>query len=67
MKTFTYLVELERLHILHSVESFQESNKDGLVKGIWRNHYHQKSVSSLLVIFKHFTHNKRLLSKLCLA
>ncbi|CAG2235520.1 KNTC1 [Mytilus edulis] len=47
MKTLTYLVELEKLHILHSVETFQESNKEGLIKGIWRNHYHQKSAALL--------------------
>lgn len=62
MKTFTYLVELEKLHILHSVESFQESNKDGLVKGIWRNHYHQQSaallVASMCLDFK--IHDKQL-------
>ncbi|CAC5425573.1 KNTC1 [Mytilus coruscus] len=48
MKTLTYLVELEKLHILHSVETFQESNKEGLIKGIWRNHYHQKSAALLV-------------------
>lgn len=43
-KTTNYLIALEKLHILHSVETFESSNKEGLIKGIWRNHSHQKSV-----------------------
>lgn len=44
LKTTSYLIALEKLHILHSVETFESSNKEGLIKGIWRNHSHQKSV-----------------------
>ncbi|KAJ8308212.1 hypothetical protein KUTeg_013086 [Tegillarca granosa] len=38
MKNLSYIVDLESLHIQHSVETFEECNKEGLVKGIWRNH-----------------------------
>ena len=44
LKTTSYLIALEKLHVLHSVETFESSNKEGLIKGIWRNHSHQKSV-----------------------
>lgn len=48
LKTTSYLIALEKLHILHSVETFESSNKEGLIKGIWRNHSHQKSASMLV-------------------
>ncbi|KAL3872886.1 hypothetical protein ACJMK2_036067 [Sinanodonta woodiana] len=47
LRILLYLVELEKLHINHSVETFEDCNKDGLVRGIWRNHSHQKSVRHL--------------------
>lgn len=36
-----YLSELEALHISHSEEAFNKCNKEGLVKGLWRNHSHE--------------------------
>ncbi|XP_062607681.1 kinetochore-associated protein 1-like, partial [Saccostrea cucullata] len=48
LKTTSYLIALEKLHILHSVETFESSNKEGLIKGIWRNHSHQKSACMLV-------------------
>ncbi|XP_022332534.2 kinetochore-associated protein 1-like [Crassostrea virginica] len=48
LKTTSYLIALEKLHVLHSVETFESSNKEGLIKGIWRNHSHQKSASMLV-------------------
>ncbi|XP_067682442.1 kinetochore-associated protein 1-like [Haliotis asinina] len=43
MHVLLYLVELEKLHIQHSVKTFQECNKEGLIMGVWRNHNHQKT------------------------
>ncbi|XP_046578662.1 kinetochore-associated protein 1-like [Haliotis rubra] len=43
MHVLLYLVELEKLHIQHSVETFEECNKEGLIMGVWRNHNHQKT------------------------
>ena len=38
MKSLVYLSELEHLHLNQTVESFQRCNKEGLVKGLWKNH-----------------------------
>jgi len=35
---FIYLSELEALHISQSEDGFVKCNKEGLVKGLWRNH-----------------------------
>ncbi|XP_048259831.1 kinetochore-associated protein 1-like [Haliotis rufescens] len=43
MHVLLYLVELEKLHIQHSVQTFRECNKEGLIMGVWRNHNHQKT------------------------
>ncbi|OWF43847.1 kinetochore-associated protein 1-like [Mizuhopecten yessoensis] len=48
MRMMLYLVDLENLHILHTVQSFEEANKEGLIKGIWRNHRHQKTAALLV-------------------
>ncbi|XP_033734712.1 kinetochore-associated protein 1-like [Pecten maximus] len=48
MRMLLYLVDLENLHILHTVQSFEEANKEGLIKGIWRNHRHQKTAALLV-------------------
>ena len=39
-----YLSELESLHISQSEEAFIKSNKEALVKGLWRNHSHEPQV-----------------------
>ncbi|KAK6182557.1 hypothetical protein SNE40_010211 [Patella caerulea] len=39
----SYLVDLSELHIQHSASTFEECNKEGLVRGIWKNHNHQKT------------------------
>ena len=41
-----YLVSLEKLHIKHSVQTFVACQKEGLVRGIWKNHSHEKTVST---------------------
>ena len=38
MKSLVYLCELEHLHLNQTVDSFQRCNKEGLVKGLWKNH-----------------------------
>ncbi|XP_028401760.1 kinetochore-associated protein 1-like [Dendronephthya gigantea] len=38
MKSLVYLSELAHLHLNQTVESFQRCNKEGLVKGLWKNH-----------------------------
>ena len=40
-----YLSELENLHISQSEEAFLRCNKEGLVKGLWRNHSREPQVS----------------------
>ncbi|XP_053381951.1 kinetochore-associated protein 1-like [Mercenaria mercenaria] len=43
-----YLASLEKLHIRHSVETFISCHKEGLVKGIWKNHSHEKTAVTLV-------------------
>ena len=38
MKSLIYLSELEHLNLNQTIESFQRCNKEGLVKGLWKNH-----------------------------
>ncbi|ESO94163.1 hypothetical protein LOTGIDRAFT_232428 [Lottia gigantea] len=38
----SYLIDLDELHIQHSEKTFGECNKEGLVRGIWKNHSHQR-------------------------
>ena len=45
LRVSCYLTQLEDLHIQHSVQTLTNCNKVGLVKAIWKNHRHQKSVS----------------------
>lgn len=43
-----YLADLEKLHIRHTVDSFISCQKEGLVKGIWKNHSHEKTAVTLV-------------------
>jgi hypothetical protein len=47
MQTLLYLVELERLHVPHTHETFESCSKEGLVRGIWTKHSHEKQVRTL--------------------
>ncbi|XP_013416071.1 kinetochore-associated protein 1-like [Lingula anatina] len=49
LHTLLYLVELEKLHVPHTRESFESCNKEGLVRGLWRNHSHEKKAVRLIV------------------
>ncbi|CAH1790794.1 unnamed protein product [Owenia fusiformis] len=48
MKCLLYLVELEKLRLNHTKASFAKCNKEGLVRGIWRNHSHERSAVRLV-------------------
>lgn len=48
MKSLFYLSELENLHLSQTVESFQRCNKEGLVKGIWKNHKDNRNAILLI-------------------
>ena len=51
-----YLSELEKLHVSYTEETFKKCNKEGLVKGLWRNHSHEAQVNiSLSLIDIHIT------------
>ena len=50
MESLVCLAELEGLHIQQSLSAFQKCNKEGLVRGLWRNHKHEKKVRNGLEI-----------------
>ncbi|XP_052766209.1 kinetochore-associated protein 1-like [Mya arenaria] len=43
-----YIAGLEKLHIRHTVDTFISCQKEGLIRGIWKNHSHEKSAVSLV-------------------
>lgn len=48
MKSLIYLAELEHLHLPQTVDSLQRCNKEGLVKGLWKNH--KDNINAILLI-----------------
>ncbi|KAH3859306.1 hypothetical protein DPMN_102024, partial [Dreissena polymorpha] len=48
MYVMIYLSGLERLHIRHTVDTFISCQKEALVRGLWKNHSHEKSAVSLV-------------------
>ena len=48
MRTLLYLVEMEGLRIPQSVVEFEKCSKEGLVRGIWRNHSNQVKALQLI-------------------
>ena len=52
MQALVCLAELEGLHIQQSASTFDKCNKEGLVRGLWRNHKHEKKVG--VVKFRFF-------------
>ncbi|XP_048586472.1 kinetochore-associated protein 1 isoform X2 [Nematostella vectensis] len=42
MRHLVFLAELEALHSAQTLSAFQKCNKEGLVRGVWRNHSHEK-------------------------
>lgn len=52
LKCYIFVSRLEALNIPYTVQSFLSSPKEGLVKGLWKNHSHEpqvnRNVTSLL-------------------
>lgn len=44
LKSYVFVSQLEALNIPHTVRSFLSSPKEGLVKGLWKNHSHEPQV-----------------------
>ncbi|XP_074632538.1 kinetochore-associated protein 1-like [Acropora palmata] len=48
MQALVCLAELEGLHIEQSPSAFEKCNKEGLVRGLWRNHKHESKAVRLV-------------------
>lgn len=48
MQALVCLAELEGLHIQQSASTFDKCNKEGLVRGLWRNHKHERKAVRLV-------------------
>uniref|UniRef100_A0A8C0H4L5 Kinetochore associated 1 n=1 Tax=Chelonoidis abingdonii TaxID=106734 RepID=A0A8C0H4L5_CHEAB len=48
LQCFIYLAELERLNIPYTYESFHRSPKEGMIKGLWKNHSHEPTAARLV-------------------
>ncbi|MEQ2165338.1 hypothetical protein GOODEAATRI_015724, partial [Goodea atripinnis] len=44
LKSYIFVSQLEALNIPYTVQSFLSSPKEGLVKGLWKNHSHEPQV-----------------------
>lgn len=44
LKCYIFVSQLEALNIPYTVQSFLNSPKEGLVKGLWKNHSHEPQV-----------------------
>lgn len=51
MQALVCLAELEGLHIQQSASTFDKCNKEGLVRGLWRNHKHERKVRVVVLRF----------------
>ena len=49
MQALVCLAELEGLHIQQSASAFDKCNKEGLVRGLWRNHKHERKVGAVML------------------
>lgn len=47
LKCYIFVSRLESLNIPYTLQSFLSSPKDGLVKGLWKNHSHEPQVFSV--------------------
>lgn len=45
LKCYVFVSQLEALNIPYTVQSFLSSPKEGLIKGLWKNHSHEPQVS----------------------
>ncbi|KAK0138145.1 Kinetochore-associated protein 1 [Merluccius polli] len=48
LKCFIYVSQLEALNISYTIESFLSSPKQGMVKGLWKNHSHEPQAVRLV-------------------
>ncbi|KPP58496.1 hypothetical protein Z043_123673, partial [Scleropages formosus] len=48
LKCYIHLAQLEGLNIPYTVESFLNSPKEGLIKGLWKNHSHEPEAVRLV-------------------
>uniref|UniRef100_UPI003AAA84F6 kinetochore-associated protein 1 n=1 Tax=Centroberyx gerrardi TaxID=166262 RepID=UPI003AAA84F6 len=48
LKCYIYVSQLEALNIPYTVESFLNSPKEGMVKGLWKNHSHEPQAVRLV-------------------
>uniref|UniRef100_A0A7M4F2G5 Kinetochore associated 1 n=1 Tax=Crocodylus porosus TaxID=8502 RepID=A0A7M4F2G5_CROPO len=48
LKCFIYLAEFEILNIPYTYESFHKSPKEGMIKGLWKNHSHEPTAVRLV-------------------
>ncbi|TFK14050.1 ankyrin repeat domain-containing protein 65 [Platysternon megacephalum] len=48
LQCFIYLAELETLNIPYTYESFHRSPKEGMIKGLWKNHSHEPTAARLV-------------------
>ena len=51
MQALVCLAELEGLHIEQSPSAFEKCNKEGLVRGLWRNHKHESKVCMTILAY----------------
>ncbi|KAM6247107.1 kinetochore-associated protein 1 isoform 2-T2 [Porphyrio hochstetteri] len=47
LKCCIYLAEFEILNIPYTYESFHKSPKEGMIKGLWKNHSHEPTIQYL--------------------
>ncbi|ETE64319.1 Kinetochore-associated protein 1, partial [Ophiophagus hannah] len=47
LKCFIYLAQLEVLNIPYTYESFHRASKEGMIKGLWKNHSHEPKSTGL--------------------
>ncbi|EMP37117.1 Kinetochore-associated protein 1 [Chelonia mydas] len=48
LQCFIYLAEFETLNIPYTYESFHRSPKEGMIKGLWKNHSHEPTAARLV-------------------
>ncbi|XP_043924844.1 kinetochore-associated protein 1 [Protopterus annectens] len=48
LKCCIYLAEFEMLNLPYTVESFNNSPKEGMIKGLWKNHSHEPRAVKLV-------------------
>lgn len=47
LKSYIFVSQLEALNIPYTVQAFISSPKEGLIKGLWKNHSHEPQVGGI--------------------